>query len=273
MFQYAAGRALAAKFDAGLVLDILDYAHDTLRHYELNRLCVQCQIYTENAPKYLPRRPGRLQKLFVRLSGRRPRAVYWETGFSYNAAFETLRPPVYLDGYWQSERYFCDIADILRREFSPAALPSAANAALLERIRADAGAVSLHVRRGDYVSNPVTAAYHGACSLEYYRRAVDHVAGRVTAPHFYLFSDDPDWVRENLRLAHPCTVVDGNADDGAADMALMRACAHHVVANSSFSWWGAWLGENPEKIVVAPRHWFREPKDTRDLIPSQWIAL
>lgn len=272
MFQYAAGRTLAARLGVTLVLDIADCQADPRRRYELDRLQTVCRIADFDIRGCFSKRAGLLSRVAKRILSRLDPRVYREPGFSYDPGVRMLAAPVYLDGYWQSEKYFSDIADTLRREFTPAEPLSEANAALARRIGAE-NAVSLHVRRGDYVSDPTTAAFHGLCSLDYYRRAVDHVSRAVADPHFYLFSDDPDWVRKNLSLGHPCTVVDGNPDNGVADMALMRTCSHHIIANSSFSWWGAWLGQNPGKIVVAPGHWFKEPRDTRDLIPEQWVTL
>jgi hypothetical protein len=135
--------------------------------------------------------------------------------------------------------------------------------------------VSLHVRRGDYVTNTTTAQFHGTCSLAYYHAAVDYIAAQVSDPHFFVFSDDLDWVAKNLPILHLTTLVDVNGPDrGVADMSLMTACQHHIIANSSFSWWGAWLNPSTRKIVVAPKRWFNQVgHDTRDLLPESWVKL
>jgi hypothetical protein len=279
MFQYATGRAVASRLGAELLLDVSAFEHYGLRRYELAAFAIEGRVATSadlaraegNAawPAWL----GRLRKV-VGLA--RPAALYKEAAFTYDGNILRVRAPAHLDGYWQSERYFLDVAEKLRKEFTLTQPVDEANRQILDQIRAPlCQAVSLHIRRGDYVSNAHTAQFHGVCSLDYYRSAVDYLATRVSKPHFFVFSDDPDWVSNNLSLAHPMTVVEANgADRGALDMMLMMSCRHHVIANSSFSWWGAWLNPHEDKIVIAPKRWFGGAAlDTRDLIPSSWIRL
>src|SRR5205085_10980535 len=137
--------------------------------------------------------------------------------------------------YWQSEQYFSDMADELRRELTAAEPIDLSNATIAESIRS-VEAVSLHVRRGDYVSKPETNLFHGTCSLDYYREAVSLIKSRLATPHLFVFSDDFAWARENFRLDVPTTFVEANSPaDGFRDMRLMSLCRHHVIANSSFS--------------------------------------
>ena len=145
----------------------------------------------------------------------------------------------------------------------------------LPRRSMPSNAVSLHVRRGDYVSDPATNRFHGTCSPDYYRQAVDYVIGRAGVPHLFVFSDDQEWTRANLQFAVPRRSSSANPPDcGYRDMQLMARCRHHIIANSSFSWWGAWLNPSPEKIVVAPKQWFSSPRnDTRDLVPPNWVRM
>ena len=140
--------------------------------------------------------------------------------------------------------------------------------------------VSLHVRRGDYASNPKTTSTHGLCSLDYYRAAVTHVASKVENPEFFIFSDDIDWVRANLQLDFPHHFVAHN--QGATsynDMRLMSLCSHHVIANSSFSWWAAWLSgidKGNGGAVIAPRQWFAGAAGrvgAANRFPSHWELL
>ena len=199
---------------------------------------------------------------------------YREPHYHFDPALAELKPPILLDGYWQSERYFAGVAGTLRRELTPHEPLDDANARLADEIQ-NVNAISLHVRRGDYVGNPHTNAYHGTCSLDYYYQAVAHIADRVERAHLFVFSDDHQWTVDNLRLNLPTTYVTANpASRGFRDMQLMSMCRHHVVANSSFSWWGAWLNAKGGKIVVAPKQWFAQSdNDTRDLIPSDWVRL
>jgi hypothetical protein len=134
--------------------------------------------------------------------------------------------------------------------------------------------VSVHVRRGDYVSDPATNQSLGTCSAEYYRGAARLIASQVSSPRFFVFSDEPDWARANLELEGPAVFVTHNDPErGYEDMRLMAFCRHHIVANSSFSWWGAWLS-NSGGIVVAPKRWFKANEwDARDLVPERWVRL
>jgi Glycosyl transferase family 11 len=176
---------------------------------------------------------------------------------------------VVLVGYWQSEAYFADVSDTIRSELDSSALEIASR---FERIVGGRSAVAVHFRRGDYVSSTATREFHGVLDLDYYRRAVAHVTERVPDPVFVAFSDEPDWVERELAPELPLTVMHGG--DPLRDLQLMRRCTHHVIANSSFSWWGAWLGEQEESVVVAPERWFADPGvDSRSIVPERWQRL
>ncbi len=284
MFQYAAGRALALRCRAALKLDVTGFAvigAHTRRRYELDSFSIQGSVASDAdlARFHGAGKPGHSRRdrvlRWLRIGG--PQGAWpicRERHFEFDPAVLALRPPVYLDGYWQSEMYFSDIAGQLRQEFTPKAAMERENAALAAAIDA-ANAVSLHVRRGDYVSDAATNRFHGTCSLDYYRHAVDYVTGRAGTPHLFVFSDDQEWTRANLQFAVPTTFVEANPPDcGYRDMQLMSRCRHHIIANSSFSWWGAWLNPSPEKIVVAPKQWFSSPRnDTRDLFPLNWVRM
>jgi hypothetical protein len=138
-----------------------------------------------------------------------------------------------------------------------------------------ANAVSVHVRRGDYISNPSAQHFHGTCGLDYYKKAVELILSKVNDPHFFIFSDDVKWVADNFMKEIRATIVDINDGSSAVkDMQLMSACKHHIIANSSFSWWGAWLGSNADKIVIGPRQWFADAAvDTGSVLPDSWYKL
>lgn len=181
----------------------------------------------------------------------------------------------YFDGYWQTEKYFKHRADELRAELAPAKPLSGYAQNMLNEIKRT-NAISLHVRRADYVTDPNSSVFHGICSLEYYQHAIAYITQRIPSPHFFIFSDDYEWSVENFKfLNYPFTCVRGSEEKNYEDMHLMSRCAHHIIANSSFSWWGAWLNPRPDKIVIAPKVWFANaPKaDTRDLLPDEWIKM
>jgi hypothetical protein len=135
-------------------------------------------------------------------------------------------------------------------------------------------AVSLHVRRGDYAKNPKTTATHGLCSLDYYQAAIQYISDQVEQPYFFIFSDDIAWVKKQLKMNFPCRYVDHNHGvESYNDMHLMSICRHCIIANSSFSWWGAWLNPYKDKIVVAPQRWFANDNNVKDLFPPEWVPL
>lgn len=276
LFQYAAARALALRHNAQVKLDLTGFETYGLRRYELASYSIAAGIATAEELKAVGTEQPRIG-LLTRLIGRlkaSPLHHYREPSYNFDPKLAEQPLPLLMDGYWQSERYFSDSADILREELTPREPLDPVNAELAERIRATT-AVSLHVRRGDYVSDAHTNAYHGVCSLDYYRAAVTHIRDRVPDAHLFVFSDDHDWTRGNLQLDLPTSYVTANsADRGFRDLQLMSMCRHHIIANSSFSWWGAWLNPAPDKIVAAPKLWFAKGgNDTRDLLPPAWVQL
>lgn len=269
MFQYATGRALAARLDAPLLLDLRDFRHYKLRHYGLDRMQIEARPATAWE---LARWPVWLRNR--RWSGARigiGSRWFREDGLRFSPEFANLTGTVGLDGYFQSELYFAGVRQTLLQEFRPGAPLSRENEVLAERIRAVAGAC-LHVRRGDYVSDPRTSAVHGVCSPAYYRRAIAMLRERYEGLRIFVFSDDPAWCRANLSL-DGATFVENNGAAPECDIFLMAQCLHHIIANSSFSWWGAWLADRPG-MTIAPRPWFSDDRlRDDDLIPPGWLRL
>lgn len=268
MFQYAAGRALALRRNDRLALDLRWYETDrgaTPRQFELGALSVAAEVA---GPQVLSRLEGR--RWF-----RRPVLLTQRGRQLDRRLLEVEARDVILDGYWQCESYFIDVRPTLLEELEPRTEPGEDNRRLLDRIGAADLPVAVHVRRGDYVSSAPTAALHGTCSLEYYRMGAGIVRERFGGQEatFFVFSDDPEWVAANLQLDGPVLYVSHNdARRGWEDLRLMRACKGFVIANSTFSWWGAWLSEAEEKVVVAPKPWFADPEaDEGDIVPESWI--
>ncbi len=204
---------------------------------------------------------------------------YREPHFHFDPSFETLGPQTNLFGYFQSERYFSSIAEKIRSSFEPLEPFGAAAQAAAGKIAESALPVSIHVRRGDYVQ-PATGAIHGVLDETYYRKALAHIEDRVgRSPDLFVFSDDLDAAAQVLHFVPPARVsyIQGDPDRPWEDMMLIARCRHHLIANSSFSWWGAWLNQSREKIVIAPRAWFTQKglltRNIRDLYPLGWIQL
>lgn len=277
MFQYATGRAVAHRNRTQLKLDVSALERDAARSYTLHHFNIVKSIATSDEVGRFTKRDlwGRISRRverYLRPPYRRP--VFTQRFDHFDPDILRLRGSVYLTGYWQSEKYFKDIEQIIRQDFTLRHAPNAENQRLA-RIIANTNSVSLHIRRGDYVSNPRFSRKFGVCSLEYYQSAAAKMAEKVQDPHFFVFSDDIPWARDNLRLQYPVTFVAHNdADKDYEDLRLMSLCRHHIIANSSFSWWGAWLCTRPGKIVMAPKRWFKMPgRDTPDLIPDSWQRI
>lgn len=276
MFQYAAGRRLANTHNTDLFLDLTGFTSDTLRKYELDIFRIHAKIASPELIQHVPFSRKDAVRLGIRhLFFGEIRALFIkEPSIAFNKTVVSLPDNVYLDGYWQSEKYFAEIADILRKDFSFVPPPSAINQELLEEI-GGCNSVSVHVRRGDYVSNPIAKKIHGVLGIDYYIRALNLMEENVKDPQIFVFSDDIPWVRENLKTNLPLHFIDFNGvEKNYEDLRLMINCQHNIIANSSFSWWGAWLGSNSEKIVIAPKKWFNQSNmGTKDLIPDSWIKI
>jgi hypothetical protein len=291
MFQYAAGKALAERHGVGLALDLSGFRNYALRSFLLDRLCVPeadlASAHSAGVEKPTNHFVRSLWKQRIdRVLGRAglPKLAasanqYREPHFHYDPVFEGLGPQTSLFGYFQSERYFTSIAETLRDWLLPREPFGVATAEVLGRIERSPLPVSVHVRRGDYL-NPGTAEFHGILGEPYYRQAINRIEAALgEGTDFFVFSDDAAAAEQVLnfvpksRLNH----VRGDPERPWEDMALMARCQHHVVANSSFSWWGAWLNRSLDKVVVAPRAWFAPVElkklNTADLYPPGWILV
>mgnify|MGYP001558595542 CR=1 FL=1 len=277
MFQYAFGRHLAYINNTELKLDIAGFTDYKLHNYSLNNYNIQENIATPEDIKYFKkyqRKPGRKWFLYNQLIANGHKYVQ-ERQFHFNPQMLKMKNEVYLDGYWQSEKYFKDVEVIIRDELSVKNKLNGKNLEVSKKIDA-VDSISIHIRRTDYVTDPVSNEYHGACNIEYYKKATNLIVDKIKAPYFFIFSDDREWAKENLKLSYPTYYVDHNdAQKNYEDLRLMSMCKHNIIANSSFSWWGAWLNQNKNKIVTGPKIWFRNaPKaDTKDIFPEEWIKI
>jgi hypothetical protein len=276
MFQYAAGLALAKQHGVELTVDLGGFDQYSLRRYSLAHFALEPRPAPQDALS-----TAGSSSLIARLRRKLgigygcAYTIYRETSLRFNNEFKKLPNNTYLDGYWQCEAYFSEFTDAVRQAFAFRTPASGINAEWLAHIRG-ANAIAIHVRRGDYANNPKTFQVHGLCSLDYYHQAALYMEQHANeAPEFFIFSDDPDWAKENLKLDHPMHfVTHNNAETDYEDLRLMSACKHQIVANSTFSWWGAWLAKSEEQIVIAPKNWFAsEQLDSCDIVPHDWIQL
>jgi hypothetical protein len=275
MFQYAIARSIAYTNQTDFKMDITGFETYTLREYELGHFnIIEHFAKNEEIQRYKEKKSfctAFFGKLFPNLQDYR---YYKEKRtFHYDPGVFKLKGNVYLDGYWQTEKYFKSVGDIIKNDFTVKTEPDEKNRALLDNIK-NCNAVAVHIRRGDYVLDPQISSRRGTCSLNYYRKSVDIIAKRISDPHFFVFSDDPKWTKENIKIDFPTTYITHNEPNkGYEDLRLMRHCNHFIIANSSFSWWGAWLSRNSDKMVLAPKRWKKDGTDTKDLIPGGWLRI
>lgn len=271
MFQYSLGRHLSIKYNTELYLDLSWYGTE----------------YNKNAG--YPRE-FKLDKLNTRYKVIDHKSIYWK--LKCTDKFSNINPfklknvlekdfsqfddqllnsgdNILLEGFFPCYRYFEPIRDVLLTEFKTVDQMTGKNAECLQRIKST-NSVSIHFRRGDY--NLPT--FHGMLPMDYYKKAIDYVAGKITQPVFYIFSDEPDWVRQNMSFDFPTEVIDFNGDDqNYFDIELMKHCKHNIIANSGFSWWPAWLNGNENRLVVAPAKWTVQGVGKSQMIPGDWIVI
>ncbi|GAB3641924.1 alpha-1,2-fucosyltransferase [Spirosoma arcticum] len=275
LFQYAFGFRLARQCQTELRLErhllesrlLARLRQYTPRHYELNAFTIKP---TDASPYDVMRCLSRML-----LPGQRA-ILLRDSDPDVSPCFDGQTQDVLCFGYWQSEDYFKSEAEALRQQLTFRQRPSDLTLTIADAVLSAPNATFVHVRRGDYVANPIANQHHGVCGVDYYHRSIKYLHERVSGAQFFVFSDDHDWVKQALgHLIQPATFVEHNTGvDNWQDMYLMSLCRHAIVANSSFSWWGAWLNPATDRVVVAPRQWFAADTSTYPaVVPPHWISL
>jgi len=213
---------------------------------------------------------------FLKKFGLYKSKIYIEPSLDYHPEAMFINPPMYIKGYFQSYKYFENNIDYIKDifTFSIESL-NEKNYKLLSKLKSMIS-ISVHIRRGDYITNKKAKQFHGNLSFKYYLKAIDIMASKNKVFTLVFFSDDIKWVKEKFqKLPYSKVFIDYNKNENAwIDMLLMSSCSHNIIANSSFSWWAAFLNNNPEKIVIAPKKWYADPKiNTNNLVPIKWIRL
>lgn len=242
LYQYAAGRRLAHKLNTELKLDTTFYDNDNLRPYALNLFNIKESIATHEEIECI-------KKIST------PKKIGIE-GDPEQFMPEVLRYPndVWLHGYWGHEKYFADISNILRKEFTLKQTLSSNAKSWKEKILASECSVSLHFRHGDFAYSPINSAYSNfsILPLDYYYECIQSLQNDYKNLTLFVFSDNLNWVKENLHVDLPTEFVEGEDLKDVEELYLMSLCKHNITANSTFSWWGAWLNQNPSKKVFRP---------------------
>jgi hypothetical protein len=268
LFQYATGRAVANFHGLKLKLDIAEFETYKLHNgYRLDHFDIDAEVASKEEIMELK---GAHFFLLTRLrrAGLFKRNTYFiEKKSSHFDSRIFANRNIYLDGYWQNELYFKDIRNLLVKELKPEDIMKNCDQSYLKRIRCD-NAVSIHVRRGDYLQIKGI----GVLGIDYYKAAIDYIKTYVQKPNFFVFSDDLIWCKNSFDFLENCTFVE-NSGSEIFDMMLMSECNHNIIANSSFSWWAAWLNDAHDKIVVAPNGWRLDDPGSENIISSDWVRI
>jgi hypothetical protein len=268
LFQYAVGRAVALHHKVPLKLDLTIFETYKLHNgYRLDQFAIQADIAPKNEIIKLKGGNNVLFSALRKVGLVKRKSYFKEKRTSYFDASVFKNNSVYLDGYWQNELYFKNIRELLLRELSPVSSMSDLDCAYLECIK-NSNSVSLHVRRGDYLNSKNI----NVLDVDYYVKAVDYIRKNVKNPTFYIFSDDLEWCKNNLGFLNGCIYVDRTQTE-IDDLKLMSFCRHNIIANSSFSWWGAWLNQNPKNTVIAPKGWLLNDPGSSNVILSDWVKF
>lgn len=280
MFQYAAAKSLALRLGADMYIDTYSLIRNsktvTCRKYELDIFGIKSGKTHLLSSKFFVKSFPLIHKY---------RQLFYKLGYftdkysiSYQKDFEFIsNKNIHMFGYFQNTQYFENIAATLRSDFTFKRPLNDQNLDISEKIDST-NSVAIHIRHGDYQNNKNATFNFAICDLSYYKDAINYVMNRANNPTFYIFSDDPDWVKENIRIEdHSTYYIDWNKGNNSyIDMQLMSLCKHNITANSTFSWWAAWLNNNPDKIVVVPSNWFLS-KEKNELLkhfyPKEWIKI
>lgn len=275
MFQYAAAKALALHNDVQLKIDLKKFDTYTLRNYELN-----CFTLNSNIANFLDRLPyhdSLISKVYMSYMFRVNHISYKhyrEPHYHFDQSFFELPKNTYITGYFASEKYFTNIEKEIRDDFRFIKLKNNLNKKLVNKIK-KSKSVSIHIRRGDYITNKNANKFHGVVPLSYYKTAIDYIKNKFDSVSFFVFSDDSQWAKENLNIKDHIEFITHNTGSNSfRDMQLMSYCKHNIIANSTFSWWGAWLNSYKEKIIIAPKIWIKDTSvNTNDVYPTSWIKI
>lgn len=274
MFQYSAGRILSLNCNADLYLDVAEYAKVKMHNgYELGKFSIKENFFKRNILDLVSLKNEKIYKLLNIIKKRKINYYKEKKYFVYDEGLLKVTTPVYLDGYWQSYRYLDFYRSQLLSDFEFRTQPNKKNQNLINQM-GEVNSIAVHIRRGDYLTNKEFSRVHNVLDLNYYDDALRLIKSKISDPQFYIFSDDIDWAKVNIRIDGKCTFVHNPKESSIEDLRLMKACKHNIIANSTFSWWGAWLNSHPNKMVIAPIEWLKtDLEKNSDLIPKEWIRV
>ncbi len=275
MFQYAFGRALSLERNETLFLDSHYYNNQPIQDAKREFILDKFNIKADLLSRELHKKYNTGIKIFLRKIYRK---IYKIDDYKYYPSLIKSKISYY-DGYWINQRYFIKYQDIIRKELSLknpyGDAAKKVHDEISSSIKESMIPVSIHIRRGDFVSSP-QAAFNGLMGMPYYEKAYDLLVSKYSLKmiKLFIFSDDISWVKYNLKLSCPMFFVSNNNVRDYEEVILMSQCSHHIIANSTFSWWGAWLNPNKNKIVISPKQWLKDKtSEELDILPAEWVKI
>jgi hypothetical protein len=272
LFQYASGAAVAARARLQLKVDVQWYKAHTDRQFLLDKFNTDIDIANEKEVQMAKGAHDLFIDKALRKIKLRKEKFFFEKEFVFDPTVLKINHAAYLKGYWQHFQYFEEFSDEIKRQFQ---LKQLTDIARTVQMKIDnSNSIGIHLRRGDYITNSAFNKFHGVLDEHYYRTAIEVLMRKVPDASLYVFSDDINFAQQFFHSYKKVEVVTGNKDE--EDLILLSSCKHQIIANSTFSWWSAWLNKNPDKVVIAPQKWFADPTrnaQTKSIIPHSWLRI
>ena len=280
MFQYAIARALSERYQTAFSLNRSWFdksqGNATPRELQLSLLNIKNIPFTDAA---FPKKLGKIARALQLFLPTKSLVIYQRNAFDFDPTLFKLKSisnkDLYLSGYWQAFPYIDEIREQLKEEFRTKSAIADSYQTYLQQIHTSES-VMVHIRRGDYVHSPAAAQYHGTLPIHYYHSAIQELLSVKPDAHLFIFSDDLIWAKKALGASAKKTYIEhaSAADAAAQELQLMFACKHHIIANSSLSWWGAWLRQDAGGLVFAPNRWINDQNfDLSNLLPAEWTKI
>lgn len=272
MFQFAAGKALSIKNNDTLKIDIssLSFAKERgyiHRDFDLQYFNTGAEVAELDEVNPIRYPKGYISKILEKINTK----IFKKYYVAFDEEITQKTGDIYLNGYFQSEKYFENYKDQIRECFTLNHELRGGVNDYLKKIKDDPFSVSIHIRRGDYVHNP---EFGGVCTNEYYKNAKELILKSIPNANFYIFSDDVNWVQQKIFFGENMNYLHSYYPKDSEELYIMSCAKHHIISNSSFGWWGAWLGTNEDKIVIAPKEWVNKGKERfKDIVPETWIRI
>jgi len=269
MFQYAVARAVTQKNDQNLALDISWFKAQDKREFSLAGFNLKGEIVDLNLWQSLTYSSNFLKYI----TNDKKTYINEQKEFSFDPSIFSASGDTLMEGYWQHPLYFSSVEEIIREDFT-LKRGFGKEAESIKRQIENSQSVSVHLRRGDYVEDDKINKIYKVCSQDYYSYAIKLIENDIESPHLFIFSDDINWVKENMNFKHQVTYVSQKGLSDIEELVLMSYCKHNIIANSTFSWWAAWLNENTSKLVITPLKWFNDSeRSSQCLIPNSWKRI